>query len=206
MGKIIDKNINLALITIGNCNWKKIIEDLWSSLDINEEGYKLMRAYDCYFAKLDIENTDLPCYLTNYDLHILHINNEYLFRLIIAPPVISNYEKNKDLVWFPYWDKDIEYGIGSKECCEKVIGNTECDNIIILLGDNLYKEEIMSRHKITQLCVDNNKTFWEISNSCKCMNVGMIVKWIKSGENYCGYHNKDTVRISMGSKESCLIS
>lgn len=190
-----NKNIHLALITIGNGNWKKIIQDLWSSLDINEEGYKLNRAYDCYFVKLGIENNELPCYLTNYDLNILHLNNEYLFRFIISPPVLSNYIHNKDLICFPYWDSDIEYGIGSKECCEKVIGNLECDNIIILLGDNLDKDERNYRHKIAQLCVDNGKTFWEIGNDCRCMNIGMIIKWLESGENYCGYHGEGIKRV-----------
>lgn len=177
-----NKNINLALITIGNGDWKNIIKTLWDSLDI---------CYEEYFHKFEVENTELPFDLTNYPIHLV---DDYILRFIVSMPFQSNYLDNSKMVLLPWYEEEILYYIGSKLCSDIIIRSEYCDNIIILCGDNLDKEERKFRETVTQLCVDFNKPFLEIGNEY-ILTIDKIIKWIDSGENYCSYFPSNVKRI-----------
>jgi hypothetical protein len=188
---IMNKNIKLGLITIGKGDWKKVITDIWDSLKIEENEYTMQRAIDNYNYKLKMPNEQLPSYMTNYDLHL---KDEYIFNLTISMPVIDDYEDNDKMVLLPWWEEEMSYREGSKMCSEKIVKREWCDNIIILCGDNLSKEELDYRNMIAELCVENGKTFLEIGNDCECMSFRYIIKWLESGENYSSYRSKNINR------------
>lgn len=185
-----NKNLNLALITIGNGDWKSIMKNIWDSLDICEEGFKLDRCYEEYFYKLEMDDTELPSELTNNPMKIA---DDYILRLVISMPVESKHKDNYKMVLSPWHEEEVFYYVGSKVRSEKIARSEYCDNVIILCGDNLEGEEREYRHEIAQLCVDNNKTFWEIGNDSK-ININGIIKWIESGENYCSYYPDNVKR------------
>jgi hypothetical protein len=164
-----------------------MLKQMWNSLEIKETGYKLMRAKDEYEYKLTMDNKDLPSYGTNYDLHV---QNDYLFRIVISMPVIGNYE---DIVWLPWYDESFKYAEASKICSENII--IDCDYIVFLYGDNLDDEEQEWKNELILRCGENNKIFWEIGNNCKCFNFNTLVKWIESEENYCSVVDRNVVRL-----------
>jgi hypothetical protein len=186
--------IKIGLITLGKGNWRKFIKNIWESLDIKDTGYWLWRANEEYNRKLTMDIKDLPSYMTNYDLHIGYEGKDHELRITISTPIISDYKDNDKMVLCPYEEGEVSYKENSLICTDKIIRN-HSDYVIVLCGDNLSNEELGIRQEIANMCVKDGKLFWELGNDCECVNFDMIMKWIKGGENYCGYFGKGIERV-----------
>lgn len=173
-------NIYLGLIIIGNCNWKRVITDLWNSTKIDDRGYYFKRAKEEFEYKLTMSNKELPSYMTNCDLHVM---GNYLLRVAISMPVISNYTYKNDKVKLPWYDKETEYSEASKVCSKSIIDS--CNHILILCVKVLSNEEKEFMDKILGYCVTKNKRYMIINDNQRFyFDMLFRFKWIDS-DKYC---------------------